>query len=288
MKKKKISLVLGSGGARGYAHIGAIEEIEKHFEIVAISGASMGALIGGLYAAGKLKEYQEWVLGLDAFDVMKLLDFSFDKRGLVGGDRVMKKLRQILGNVKIENLPYDYTAVATDLKRNREIWFQEGDLLEAIRASIAIPSFFTPIEKDGMLLIDGGVLNPLPVAPTMSSPSDLTIAISLLGEGKAPKIKIPKDVKQKVSKLETIVTNVTDKARQIFKDEQEDYHLIDIVDMAIESMQKTLSNYRIGGYPPDILIEIPKSIAGTLDFHKAYEIIEIGRKKTLEVLKDLV
>ncbi|BCD68533.1 patatin-like phospholipase family protein [Nitratiruptor sp. YY09-18] len=285
---KKIALVLGSGGARGYAHIGAIEELAKHFEITAISGASMGALIGGLWAAGKLDEYKEWVLGLDAFDVMKLLDFSFDKRGLVGGDRVMRKLRQIMGDVKIEDLSINYTAVATDLKRNREVWFQEGDLLEAIRASIAIPSFFTPIEKEGMLLVDGGILNPLPVAPTMASPSDLTIAVSLLGEGEPPKVKIPNEVIQKESKLEVIANDMVEKARKIFEDKQDEYHLFDIIDMTIDSMQRTLSNYRIGGYPPDVLIEIPKSIAGTLDFHKAYEIIEIGRQKTQEVLKDLV
>ncbi|BCD61667.1 NTE family protein [Nitratiruptor sp. YY08-26] len=287
MKKKKISLVLGSGGARGYAHIGAIEEIEKHFEIIAISGASMGALIGGLYAAGKLDEYKEWVLGLDAFDVMKLLDFSFDKRGLVGGERVKRKLRQILGNVNIEDLPYSYTAVATDLKKHREVWFQKGDLLEAIRASIAIPSFFTPVEKDGMLLVDGGVLNPLPVAPTMSSPSDLTIAVSLLGEGESLSVRIPDEIIQRESRLETIAKDVMEKTRKIFEDKQDEYHLFDIVDMAIETMQKTLSNYRLGGYPPDILIEIPQSIAGTLDFHKAYEIIEIGREETKKMLRKI-
>ncbi len=284
---KKISLVLGSGGARGYAHIGVIEELQKHFQIVAISGASMGALIGGLYAAGKLNEYKEWVLGLDVFDVMKLLDFTFDKRGLVGGERVTRKLRKILGDVKIEELPCSYTAVATDLKRNREVWFQKGDLLEAIRASIAIPSFFTPVEKEGMLLVDGGILNPLPVAPTMSSPSDLTIAVSLLGTGEAPIIRIPEAIAQKETRLASIVDDVVDKARHIFADKQKEYHLFDIVDMTIEAMQKTLSNYRIGGYPPDILIEIPQSIGGTLDFHKAYEIIEIGRKQAKKMLSDI-
>ncbi|BCD61002.1 MULTISPECIES: patatin-like phospholipase family protein [unclassified Nitratiruptor] len=284
---KKIALVLGSGGARGYAHIGAIEELQKHFEIIAISGASMGALIGGLWAAGKLDEYKKWVLGLSAFEVMKLLDFSFDKRGLVGGERVMKKLRQILGDIKIEELPVTYTAVATDLNKNREVWFQKGDLLEAIRASISIPSFFTPIEQDEMLLVDGGVLNPLPVAPTMATPADLTIAISLLGEEKDIKIKVPKKVEQKESELEGLVNEAIEKARSLFADRQKEYHLFDIMDMTIETMQKTLLNYRIGGYPPDILIEIPQNIGGTLDFHKAYEIIEIGRKKAKEVLKDI-
>ncbi len=283
----KIALVLGSGGARGYAHIGVIEELQKRFEIVAISGASMGALIGGLYAAGGLDAYKKWVLGLDAFDVMKLLDFSFDKRGLVGGERVMKKLRQILGDVKIEDLPISYTAVATDLRKNREVWFQKGDLLEAIRASIAIPSFFTPIEKEGMLLVDGGVLNPLPVAPTMATPADFTVAVSLLGKEESVVIKIPKEIQKKESELGSLVDEVLQKARSLFEDRQEEYHLIDIIDMTIEAMQKTLLSYRIGGYPPDILIEIPQTIAGTLDFHKAYEIIEIGKNKAKKALKDI-
>ncbi len=285
---KRVALVLGSGGARGYAHIGAIEELQKSFEIVAISGASMGALIGGLYAAGKLQEYKEWVLGLDAFDVMRLLDFSWDKRGLVGGERVTRRLRAILGHVKIEDLPIDYTAVATELRKNREVWFQEGDLLDAIRASIAIPSFFTPVERDGMLLVDGGVLNPLPVAPTMSSKCDLIVAVSLLGEGEKPIVEVPQKARQRISRLQSIVDDFKKSTRALFADKQEEYHLFDIMDMTFEAMQESLLNYRVGGYPPDILIEIPRSVCGTLDFHKAYEIIEIGRQKTQEVLKELL
>jgi len=282
---KKIALVLGSGGARGYAHIGVIEELQKHFEIIAISGASMGALVGGLYGAGGLEAYKEWVLNLDVIDVMKLLDFSWDRRGLVGGERVMKRLYEILGDIKIEELPIAYTAVATDLKKHREVWFQKGSLLEAIRASISIPSFFTPVEKGGLLLVDGGVLNPLPVAPTMATPADITIAVSLLGKEEEISLEIPKEIKEKESKLQSLVDEALQKARLLFEDRE--YHLFDIVDMTIEAMQKTLLSYRLGGYPPDILIEIPQNIAGTLDFHKAFEIIEIGRQKAKEVIKDI-
>jgi NTE family protein len=290
--RKKISLVLGSGGARGYSHIGVIEELERRgYEIVCISGASMGALIGGLHAAGKLQAYKEWVLGLDALDVMALLDFSWDRRGMVRGDKVLHKLKEILGDIRIEDLPIAYTAVATDLRRNREVWFQKGDLLEAIRASISIPSFFTPVEMDGMLLVDGGALNPLPVAPTMATYSDMTIAVSLFGDEPAPKIDMPEEVRLKESKLDELVSEIITRARQWFETqtneekESEPYHIFDIIDMTIESMQKTLVGYRLGGYPPDLTIEIPQDVCGALDFHKAYEVIEIGRvlaEKSLE------
>jgi len=278
-RKKQISLVLGSGGARGYAHIGVIEELEtRGYEIVCISGSSMGALIGGLHACGKLRDYKEWVLGLDALDVAALLDFSWDQKGMVRGKKVMKRLRKLMGKVRIEELPIDYTAVATDLRRNREVWFREGDLLDAIRASISIPTFFTPVEKDGMLLVDGGVLNPLPVAPTMSTPSDLTLAVSLFGQEEPPAIEAPEKIRQRESRLQKIVDEILDRARKWFDNEDEkETHLFDIFDMTLDSMQKTLVGYRLGGYPPDRIIDIPESVCSALDFHKAWEVIETGR-----------
>ena len=285
---RRISLVLGSGGARGYAHIGVIEELERQgYEIVCISGSSMGALIGGLYACGKMQAYKEWVLGLDAIDVASLLDFSWDRRGFVRGEKVLSKLRDLMGETRIEELPIDYTAVATDLKRNREVWFREGDLLDAIRASISIPTFFTPVEHDGMLLVDGGVLNPLPVAPTMSTPTDMTIAVSLFGQQEVPKIRMPDNVRQRESRIQEIADEIANRARQWFdlrKSEEESYHLFDIFDMTLESMQKTLLGYRLGGYPPDVMIEIPESVCSALDFHRAWEVIETGRLLAKETL----
>ena len=273
----KISLVLGSGGARGYAHIGVIEELEaRGYEIVSISGSSMGALIGGLYCAGALEAYKEWVLGLDVLDVAALLDISFEKKGFIKGEKIFKKLREFVGDIRIEELPVKFTAVATDLKRNKEIWFQEGDLLTAIRASIAIPSFFTPLELNGMLLVDGGVLNPLPVAPGMSDHSDKIFAVNLYGNIPKVEVKIPKEIEMRQKKLEQI----KEIAKKSFKKvvEEEDYSMFDIIDMSFDAMQNTLIRYRLAGYPPDLLIEIPKDVCGTYDFHKAYEVIEVGRQ----------
>lgn len=283
----KISLVLGSGGARGYAHIGVIEELERQgFEIVSISGSSMGALIGGLYAAGGLEAYKEWVLGLDAFDVAKLLDISFDKKGFIKGERVFEKLEAMIAHKKIEELPIKFTAVATDVRRSREVWFQEGDLLQAIRASIAIPSFFTPVEYNGMLLVDGGVLNPLPVAPVMSDHSDKIIAVNVYADKPKPSIELPHEEKKRVGRLEEAKAKAKETFRKLIS--ENDYSMFDIIDMSFDAMQDRLIRYRLAGYTPDLLIEISKDICGTYDFHKAYEVIEAGRQAAKETLRSFV
>ncbi len=273
----KISLVLGSGGARGYAHIGVIEELEKAgFKIASISGSSMGALIGGLYGAGGLKAYKEWVLGLDVWDVVGLFDISFDKRGFIRGEKVFEKLHEIVGDVKIEDLDIAFTAVATDLKKGREVWFQEGDLLKAIRASVSIPSFFTPVEHEGMLLVDGGVLNPIPVAPTMSDHNDKIIAVNVYADVEKPDISLPVKEQEKKRRLEKTKRSFQKSLSALIEDDKE-FSMFDIVDRSFDTMQHALTRYRLAAYPPDYLIEISKDICGTYDFHKAYEVIEAGR-----------
>lgn len=287
--KKTVSLVLGSGGARGYAHIGVIEELEKMgYEIVSISGSSMGSLVGGFYACGKLDAYKKWVLGLDMLDIPSLLDFSWDRKGVVNGEKLYQKLFELIGERQIEQLPIKYTAVATDLKRNKEVWFQEGDLLSAIRASISIPSLLTPVERDGMLLVDGGVLNPLPVAPTMSDKSDITIAVNVYADTPKPMVQLPKKIKEKQSNTEVFFNEFLKKTQRLIGSGHSNghsYHLFDIIDMTLDSMQNTLIRYRLGGYPADITIQVSKDVCGTYDFHKAYEVIEAGRMAVRETLK---
>ena len=283
----RVSLVLGSGGARGYAHIGVIEELQRAgFEIISISGCSMGSLIGGLYAAGGLEAYKEWVLELDVWDVVGLFDISFDKRGFIRGEKVFQKLQEIVGERKIEDLPIKFTAVATDIQNNKEIWFQEGDLLRAIRASISIPSFFTPVEINGMLLVDGGVLNPLPVAPTMSDHSDMIIAVNLYADKKHPAITLPKSLEVKRKRIVKGIEFIKKSAKKMIKDDDE-YSMFDIMDKSFDAMQKALTRYRLASYPPDYLIEISKDVCGTYDFHKAYEVIEVGRIAAREFLASL-
>jgi NTE family protein len=181
-EKKTVSLVLGSGGARGLAHIGVIEVLEeKGFEIHSISGSSMGALIGGIYAAGKLQVYSDWVQSLERLDVIRLLDFSFGGAGLFKGRRIIGTLKEMIGDCNIEDLPIAFTAVATDLEAEKEVWLSRGPLFDAIWASIAFPTIFTPKVYQGRRMIDGGLINPIPIAPTLRDRTDLTIAVNLSG-----------------------------------------------------------------------------------------------------------
>ncbi len=283
MAKKRVSLVLGSGGARGYAHIGVIDVLLKRgYEIASISGASMGALIGGLYACGKLDEYREWVLGLDALDVAYLLDISFSRGGIIEGEKVFEKLSTMIGDTNIEDLPIKYTAVSTDIVRKKEVWFQQGNLLEAIRASIAIPSVFTPVTRENMVLVDGGALNPLPVAPTQSDLTDLIVGVNLYAETPKPNLKTEKSEDERKRKIETAVKDLFLKAKEDRK-----FTMFDILDKTFDTMQDALTRYRIAGYPPDVMVNISMHVCGTFDFHKASEVIEAGRMAAAEVIEDL-
>jgi NTE family protein len=177
-----VSLVLGSGGARGLAHIGIIEAIEQAgYEVRSIAGASMGALVGGIYAAGRLDVYTRWVTALSRIDVFRLLDFAYDRRGLFKGEKIINLLKDLIGDHEITRLPISFTAVATDLKTQKEVWFNRGPLFDAIRASIAVPTIFTPYEYQGMQLVDGALINPIPIAPTLHDKTDVTVAVNLNG-----------------------------------------------------------------------------------------------------------
>ena len=159
-----VALVLSSGGARGLAHIGAIEELESRgYTISSIAGCSMGALVGGVYAAGKLEEFREWMKTIDKKKMLELTDFSLSINHLVKGKRIIDAIMEFVPDINIEDLPLPYCAVATDLKDGREVVFNKGSLFEAIRASISLPSFYEPVQRDGMILVDGGVINPIPL-----------------------------------------------------------------------------------------------------------------------------
>ncbi|MDO6563456.1 patatin-like phospholipase family protein [Amphritea sp. 1_MG-2023] len=290
--KTTVSLVLGSGGARGYSHIGVIEELNRRgYEIVCIAGSSMGALIGGIYAAGRLEEYRDWVISLKRIDVFKLMDLTLRGEGTIRGDRLLLKLREIVGNPLIEELPITYTAVATDLTHQKEVWFQKGSMLDAIRASIAVPGFFTPVIEEGRLLVDGGVLNPIPIIPTVAAHADLIVAVDLNADVQRNQTTLPithylersgfsdeweytPDAQKQALNHRGQVKTVSPKAISRF----------DVLFNSVEVMQASLGKYKVAGYPPDQLIGIPKNACRFYEFHRAKEMIELGRLMAQESL----
>ncbi len=289
-KKKTVSLVLGSGGARGYAHIGIIEVlVEQGYEIKSISGTSMGALIGALYACGKLNIYKKWILTLGFFDVAKLLDFSLGKDGLIQGEKVFKSIEKMIGSVLIEDLDIPFTAVATDLVKQKEVWLKKGKLLDAVRASIAIPSIFTPKKIGNRYLVDGSVLNPIPIAPTIPDDTDLTIAVNLNARTKKGCEIDAKDDKKKTnsnfySKIEEKLQHLIVKKR---KDEFLKLGIFGVMIRSVDTMQKVITEYKIAGYSPNILINIPCNVCEFYEFNKAKEMIQFGRETAQSYLKKL-
>ncbi|UUY07553.1 patatin-like phospholipase family protein [Pseudomonas sp. J452] len=325
---KKIALVLGSGGARGYAHIGVIEELEaRGYEIGCIAGCSMGAVVGGIYAAGKLKEYREWTESLDYLDVLRLLDVSF-RLGAIRGEKVFGKIHEIVGEIDIENLSIPYTAVATDLTNQQEIWFQEGCLHKAMRASAAIPSLFTPVTQGNRMLVDGGLLNPLPIVPVVASHCDLIVAVNLNSLNQKqyhlPVIERPPAIKGRIDQLMgSLSSRLPFLKRDSDEEEEGDVavevnpwleirapktkalveeaapksantshvlgnvgpaSLLELVNQSFEAMQSSLTQYKIAGYPPDILINVPKRVCRFFEFHKAPELIMLGRQIASDTL----
>jgi len=283
----RVALVLGSGGARGYAHIGAIAEIEaRGHEVVAVAGSSMGALVGGLYAADALDDYADWARGLTQSQMLRLLDPKWSAGGAIAAERIFAKVGELLGERLIEDLRVPFTAVATDLRARREVWFQRGPLLSAVRASIAIPGVITPVVMNGRLLADGGLMNPMPIEPTASAAADLTIAISLQGDRGARERSTPAREAAEPTWREELVGRVR---RTVGREKEpldplEQVRISDVVGLSMDAMQGLVARYRMAGLPPDVLVTVPVSAARTLDFHRATAMIELGQQLTAEAL----
>lgn len=289
---KTISLVLGSGGARGLAHIGIIRYLESNgYQIKSISGSSAGALIGGVYAAGKLDEFEEWVRAITKLDMVRLLDISWSGGGFFRGDKFINALIELVGTQEIENLPIRYTAVAADIRNEKEVWLNSGDLFEAIRASISLPLFFTPLDRNGAKLIDGGVLNPVPIAPTFGDNTDMTIAVNL--GGKVDPSLNPKPEKNKRSSalmnadesspIKLKIANYIQRMQASRNKRGElDWGMYDVANQAFESMQSSLAKQKLAAYPPDHTIEIPRNACRTLEVDRAEEMIELGRGRAAQ------
>lgn len=301
---KTISLALGSGGARGYAHIGVIEELERQgYEIKSIAGSSMGALIGGLYSVGKLDEFKKWALKLDYYDIYKLIKLSSTQGGLIDANQVFDKIELLIGDVKIEDLPIKYTAIATDLTTQKEIAFTKGKLIDAIRASIAIPTIFTAVIKDDMILVDGGVINPLPINIIAFDDTNLKIAVNMDANIENKYIvNIPKEYQTSeellyekfakfIEKAETYVPEqllkIKDKnsSKEIQTSKVPNRNIFFILGRTVDIAQGILSKYSIQNHKADIIIDIPRNSCEFYEFTKAYKMIEIGKMATKDSVK---
>lgn len=283
-ERREISLVLGGGGARGHAHIGAIRALLEHgFTIRSIAGCSMGALVGGIYAMGKLEEYERWARQIDRRQIFSLLDLSFGGGGLVKGERVIAALRALVGEMRIEDLPIRFTAVAADIVRGREVWIDQGPLFDAIRASFSLPLFFTPAEHQGVRLVDGGVFDPVPIAATYRDDTDLTVAVSLSGPASRQPQGPP--VSEQVEEASGFSARLwrrlpgrgegNGKAEKGARPDDR-WDLSFVVSQSIDAMQGVITRQRLATHPPDVLIEIPRDACGFLEFERAGELIALG------------
>jgi NTE family protein len=280
---KTVSLVLGSGGARGLAHIGVIHWLEENdFKIKSVVGCSIGAVIGGIYAAGKLDVYEQWVRTLTKADIVTLLDLSWQKSGLVRGEKLVNTLIGLVGEKLIEDLPISFTAVATDLRGQKEVWIRSGSLFDAMRASFAIPLFFTPFKYKGVDLVDGGILNPVPIAPTACDGTDMTIAVNLNGTAGSPIEPVKVSTASETASFpfrEKINRFIGRLQPPVTSGESRDWGAYEIATQAFDAMQSAIARQKLAAYPPDAVIEIARRACGTMEFYRAAEMIALGYKK---------
>jgi NTE family protein len=282
--KTKVQLVLGSGGARGLAHIGVIDMLlQDGFEIVDVVGCSMGAVVGGMYCAGHLDAYRDWLLKQSKTDIYRLFDMAFSRQGLVKGERIFGVLRQMAGEQHIEKLPIPFIAIATDMLSRTEVVFDSGDLYRALRASTGIPGAFTPVAHENCLFVDGGVLNPLPVNYVKRRDDAIVVAVNLNGaiEKSAIKTSVVEDAAEK----NDILTRVRKYFYPAGKGEPAaeptveipNFSMFELLDASIDLTVDRLTDLSLKVYPADMVIEIPRNVCSVFEFHRAAELIDIGK-----------
>jgi NTE family protein len=291
-----IGLALGSGLARGFAHIGVLKALTRHgIQPTIVAGTSIGALVGGCYLAGKLKDLEDWALGLNRRKIFAYLDFRVRSAGLIGGNRLVSLLEQHFGNMMIEQLPHPFIAIASDLATGHEVWLRKGNIIDAMRASFALPGVFPPVDVNSRLLVDGALINPVPVAPCLALGSRLTIAVDLNADliGKATK---PGQRFQTVAGFDIFSSDVDPEdqklfsgglTKRIFRREQNDPSLFGVMVSALNIMQDRLTRSRLAGDPPDVHIKPQISHIGLLEFERAKEMIEEGEAAVERAMPDI-
>lgn len=276
---KTVSLVLGSGGARGLAHIGAIRELEKTgVEIKSIAGCSMGALVGGIYSAGRLAAYEEWVRTLEQSDIFGLIDWTFSGGGLIKGKRIIAKLSELVGELNIEDLPLDFTAVTVDIDQSKELWLDRGPLFDAIRASIAIPGIFTPHRYLNRTLVDGGLLNPIPVAPTLRCITDMTVVVDVNGPPDPDLHKAEHEDEANPSAFMLKLREFIDSFSSKEEPKETQPGLLAVMMRSLDTMEAAITRQQLAIFQPDLVIRVPKNACMVYEFHRAEEVIELGAR----------
>ena len=280
--KKDVALVLSSGGARGLAHIGAIEELEAQgYRITSIAGCSMGALIGGVYAAGKLEEFRAWMKTVDRKKMLELTDFSLSLNHIVKGTRIIEAIMEFVPDVKIEDLPIPYSAVATDWKSGREVVMRKGSLFESIRASISLPSFYEPVQRDGMILIDGGVTNPIPLNRVVRHNGDLLVGVDVSGHD----YKAQSELQHEIAEKRKHSTSLSQQILNKLIPDNIDFNYYTMLSRVSSIMIRQNSLLMAQLTKPDVLVDIQMARYGGFDYDKSEKIIAIGRQKTQQALK---
>ena len=281
IKTKNVALALSSGGARGLAHIGAIEELEAQgYHISSIAGCSMGALIGGVYAAGKLNEFREWMKTIDRKKMLALIDFSLSLNHFVKGTRIIEAIMEFVPDVNIEDLPIPYCAVATDLKSGREVMFRRGSLFKAIRASISLPSFYEPVKRNDMILIDGGIINPLPLNRVKRQNGDMLVGVDVSGHD----YKAQWDELQRLTAIQKSEKSLKTKILDMLIPDNIEFNYYTVLSRASSLMIRQNSILMTRLMNPDILIDIQMNRYGTFDFDKSERLIAIGRQKASQAI----
>ena len=276
-ERKDVALVLSSGGARGLAHIGAIEVLEEEgYHITSIAGCSMGALIGGVYAAGKLEEFREWMKGIDRKRMLELTDFSLSLNHIVKGDRIIEAIMEFVPDMAIEDLPIPYCAVATDWVSGREVIFRTGSLFEAIRASISLPSFYKPVQRDGMILIDGGVVNPIPLNRVERHKDDLLVGVDVSGQDYKAQENMKHEIAERRKSSKSLATQILSKLIP----DNIDFNYYTMLTRTSSLMIRQNAKLMAQLMNPDILVDIQMSRYGSFDYDKSERLIAIGRQKT--------
>jgi NTE family protein len=280
-KKKNVALVLSSGGARGLAHIGAIEELEaRNYRITSIAGCSMGALIAGVYAAGKIEEFREWMKTVDRKKMLELTDFSLSLNHIAKGARILEAIMEFVPDMPIEDLPIPYCAVATDLKGGHEVVFSKGSLFDAIRASISLPSFYEPVYRDGMILIDGGVTNPIPLNRVVRHDGDILVGVDVSGHDYKKQSEIQQELAEKRKHSTSLSQQILNK---LIPDNLE-FNYYTMLSRVSSVMIRQNSILMAQLMKPDVLVDIQMSRYGGFDYDKSEKIIAIGRQKTEQAL----